>query len=53
MAKKLSAADTVLGLIKKSRNGINIEKLEEKTDFQGPKLHNAVYMLKKQGKIKS
>jgi predicted Rossmann fold nucleotide-binding protein DprA/Smf involved in DNA uptake len=52
-AKKLSAADTVLGFIKKSRSGINIEKLKEKTGFQGQKLHNAVYTLKKQGKIKS
>ena len=52
-AKKLSAADTVLGFIKKSRSGINIEKLKEKSGFQGQKLHNAVYTLKKQGKIKS
>ena len=28
-AKKLSAADTVLGFIKKSRSGINIQKLKE------------------------
>ena len=52
-AKKLSVADTVLGFIKKSRSGINIEILKEKSGFQGPKLHNAVYTLKKQGKIKS
>jgi hypothetical protein len=52
-AKKLSAADTVLSLIKKSRNGIATNKLKEKTGFQGQKLHNAVYLLKKQGKIKS
>ena len=52
-AKKLSAADTVLGFVKKSRKAINVEMLKEKTGFQGPKLHNAVYTLKKQGKIKS
>jgi predicted Rossmann fold nucleotide-binding protein DprA/Smf involved in DNA uptake len=52
-AKKLSAADTVFGFIKKSRSGINIQKLKEKTGFQSQKLHNAVYTLKKQGKIKS
>ena len=51
--EKLSAAETVLGFIKKSKNGINIEKLKEKTGFQGQKLHNAVYQLKKQGRIKS
>ena len=51
--KKLSAAGTVLGFVKKSRKGINIEILKEKTGFQGQKLHNAVYTLKKQGKIKS
>jgi predicted Rossmann fold nucleotide-binding protein DprA/Smf involved in DNA uptake len=52
-AKKLSVADTVLGFIKKNRSGINVEKLKEKSGFQGQKLHNAVYTLKRQGKIKS
>ena len=49
----LSAADAVLAVIRRSRKGVDTAALKEKTGFQGQKLHNAVFALKKQGKIKS
>jgi len=50
---KLSAAETVLRIIKRSRKGVDIDKLKEKSGFVGQKLHSIVYVLKKQGKIKA
>ncbi len=52
-AAKTSAIDDVMNVIKRSRKTVDIESLKEKTGFQGQKLHNIVYILKKQGKIKS
>ena len=51
--EKLSAPETVLAIIKRSRKGVDSAKIKEKTGFQGQKLHSVVYTLKKQGKIKS
>ena len=48
-----SAIDAVIGVIKRSKKAIDIETLKTKTGLQGQKLHNIVYILKKQGKIKS
>jgi len=48
---KLSATDTVLRIIKRSRKGVNIDTVKEKTGFQGQKLYNTLYVLKKQGKV--
>jgi len=50
---KLSATDTVLRIIKRSRKGVDIDKLKEKSGFEGQKLYSIVYVLKKQGKIKA
>jgi len=50
---KLSATDTVLRIIKRSRKGVDIDKLKKKSGFEGQKLHSIVYVLKKQGKIKA
>jgi len=49
----LSAIDTVLTIIKRSRKGVDTATLKKKTGFKDHKIHNIVYNLKKQGKIKS
>ena len=48
-----TAPETVLEIIKRSKKGVSIETLKEKTGFKAHKLHNTVYKLKNQGKIKS
>jgi seryl-tRNA synthetase len=50
---KLTAVDTVLALIRKSKKGVNTATLMKKTGFKDYKIHSNVYRLKKQGKIKS
>jgi hypothetical protein len=50
---KLSASGTVLAIIKRSRKGIDTATLEKKTGFEGRKIWDIIYSLKKQGKIKS
>jgi len=49
--------ETVLGSvfdsIKRSKKGIAIEKIKEKTGYDGRQLSNALYKLTKQGKIKT
>lgn len=50
---QLSAADTVLGFIKRSRKGVDTAALMGKTEFNQKKIFNVIYKLKKQGKIKS
>ncbi len=52
-AKKVTAADTVLGFIKKSKKGIDTATLIKKTGFNQKKIHNIIFKLKKQGAIKS
>ncbi len=49
---KLSASGTVLAIIKRSRKGINKATLIKKTGFEGRKIGDVIYRLKKQGKIK-
>ncbi len=51
--KKVTAADTVLGYIKKSKKGIDTATLMKKTGFDQKKIHNIIFKLKKQGNIKS
>ena len=51
--KAVSATETVLNLIQKSRNGISISVIKEKTGFDSKKINYIVYRLKKSGKIKS
>jgi len=55
-AKKIgevSATDTVLGFIKRSKKGVGTAALVEKTGFDKKQIQNIFYKLKKQGKIKS
>jgi predicted Rossmann fold nucleotide-binding protein DprA/Smf involved in DNA uptake len=52
-AKKESAPDIVLGIVKRSKKGVNFNTLKKKTGFNDKKISNVVYRLKKQGKIKA
>jgi nicotinamide mononucleotide adenylyltransferase len=45
--------DTVLAIIRRSKKGVNTAALMKKTGFSEKQIHNNVYKLKKQGKIKS
>ncbi|MBW2192801.1 MAG: hypothetical protein JRF27_03330 [Deltaproteobacteria bacterium] len=51
--KPMTAADTLFGIIKRSRKGVNTAVLMEKTGYNQKKVANLIYKLKKQGKIKS
>jgi putative endonuclease len=50
---KLTAADTVFGVIKRYRKGVDVSTLMEKTGFNKRKIYDNVKILKKQGKIKT
>jgi len=45
--------DTVLAIIQRSKKGVSAATLMKKTGFNERQIHNNVYKLKKQGKIKS
>jgi hypothetical protein len=51
--KKATAADTVLAVINRSKEGVDSATLAEKTGFDKKKLANVTFKLRKQGKIKS
>jgi putative endonuclease len=51
-AAKLTATDQVLGIIKRSKTGINIKTLMDKTGFNNKKVTNILQRTYKQGKIK-
>jgi hypothetical protein len=52
-ATKVSASETVLSAIKNSRKGVNTVALRKQTGFEGRKIGDIIYRLKKEGKIKS
>jgi predicted Rossmann fold nucleotide-binding protein DprA/Smf involved in DNA uptake len=52
-AAQPTAADTVFGVIKRYKKGANMATIKQKTGYDNKKIHNLVYKLKKQGKIKS
>ena len=52
-AKPATAADTVLAIIKRSKKGVGMAALMEKTGYNQKKIANLVFKLRKQGKIKS
>ena len=52
-AGEVTAADTVLGVIKRSKKGIDTAALIEKTGYNQKKVANIVFKLRKQGKIKN
>ena len=53
--KKSTVGGTVLDIIMKSRskNGVNMSTLKQKSDLNTRTIQNAIFGLKKQGKIKS
>ena len=51
--KKESVLDTALAVIKRSRKGVNIAALKEKTSLDSRQLSNALYKLSKRGVIAS
>ena len=50
-AKKINVLETVLGVIKRSRKGVSIPVLKEKTNLDSRQLSNALYKLSKRGDI--
>ena len=52
-AKRVTAIDTVMNIIKRSSKGLDSAALQKKTGFEQRKIRDLVYRLKKQGKIKS
>ncbi|MFO7559897.1 MAG: hypothetical protein R6X10_13770 [Desulfobacterales bacterium] len=54
-AKKTSATaiETVVGIIKRSQKGVDVETLIKKTGYDAKKISNLVYKAKKRGDIKS
>lgn len=51
--KPITAAETVLKIIRRSKKGVSPATISEKTGFAPKKVHNIVFKLKKQGKIRS
>ena len=52
-AKGATVLDKVFDTIKKSKKGINIAKLKQKTKLDARQLSNALYKLSKKGTIKA
>ena len=52
-AKPPTVIDTILNAVKKTKKGITIAQLKEKTDFNSRQLSNALYKLAKKGKIEA
>ena len=50
---KVSAAATVLAIIKRSKKGVDVATLKIKTGFEDRKISNIVQRFKREGKIKS
>ena len=52
-SKGETVLSTVFDAIKRSKKGVPIEKIKDKSGFDGRQLSNALYKLTKQGKIKT
>ncbi len=50
--KPITAAETVLKIISRSKKGVSPATISEKSGFAPKKVHNIVYKLKKEGKIR-
>ena len=48
-----TAIDTVVGLVQKSKNGIEISAIKKKTGYTDKQISNLLYKAKKKGVIKS
>jgi predicted Rossmann fold nucleotide-binding protein DprA/Smf involved in DNA uptake len=52
-AKPPTVIDSILNAIQKTKKGITIAQLKEKTDFNSKQVTNALYKLTKKGKIEA
>ncbi|MBW1696768.1 MAG: hypothetical protein JRH18_03965 [Deltaproteobacteria bacterium] len=50
-AAGMTASDTVLAIIKRSRNGVGFETIQKKTGYNEKKLRNIIFRLNKLGRI--
>ena len=50
---KVSAAATVLAIIKRSRKGVDVATLKTKTGFESRKISDIVQRFKREGKVKN
>jgi predicted Rossmann fold nucleotide-binding protein DprA/Smf involved in DNA uptake len=51
--QQLTVLDTVFNAIKRTKKGVTVAKLKEKTDLTPKQLSNALYKLTQQGKIEA
>jgi len=51
--KEVSARETVLAIIRRSGKGVDIATLMKRTGFKNQRVRDALYSLKKQGKVKN
>jgi adenylate kinase len=51
--KKITATDTILNIVKRSKKGVNTATLKKKTSYNDAKVRSIVFRLKKAGKIKA
>ena len=51
-AKGATSTDKVLGIIKRSKKGVDVPTLKKKTGFEDKKVRNIVFRAAKEGKIK-
>ena len=52
-AKPPTVIDSILNVIQKTKKGITISQLKEKTEFNSKQLSNALYKLTKKGEIEA
>jgi predicted Rossmann fold nucleotide-binding protein DprA/Smf involved in DNA uptake len=52
-SKDKTVLDLVFDVVRRSRNGVSIAKLKEKTGLEARQLSNALYKLSKRGKIEA
>ena len=50
---KVTDTDTVLGIINRSKKGVGVAAIKNKTGFKDRKIYDIVKTLKKRGKVKS
>jgi len=51
-AAKVTATDTVINIIKRSKKGVDVPTVMKKTGFDEKKVRNIVFRVNKQGRIK-
>ena len=49
---KLTATDKVLGIIRRSKKGVNVSAIKTRTGFDDKKVRNIIFRTSKEGKIK-